>query len=99
MTIAHTLAGRGDVALWARDPGSPNSWRRTDEPAAPPGAGLDPGPRSRATSRRGRGGRVVLVAVPTVGLRRRRGRDGAVGARGVPIVSLAKGFEPGTGCA
>ncbi len=97
-TIAHTLAGNAGVTLWARDPGlaAELDRERTNQRHLP-GARLDP--RVRVTA--GLAGAVgaadvVLVAVPTVGFRAVVAALAADLRLGVPVVSLAKGFEPGT---
>ena len=97
-TIAHTLADRADVSLWARDPelAVELATRRTNRRRLP-GAALDPGVRVSADLASVVGGAdVVLVAVPTVGLRAVVAALAPSLADGAPVVSLAKGFEPGT---
>src|SRR6478736_8763466 len=97
-TIAHTLAGRAAVSLWARDPALAAELlaRRTNHRYLP-GAELDPrvgvfDDLATAVA----GAAVVLVAVPTVGLRAVVAAMAPALGDGVPVVSLAKGFEPGT---
>jgi len=97
-TIAHTLAGRGPVALWARDPilAAELFTHRTNQRYLP-GAELDPrvsvhGDLSAAVA----DADVVLVAVPTIGFRAVVAAMAPALRDGVPAVSLAKGFEPGT---
>ena len=72
-TIAHTLAGRAAVSLWARDPALAAELlaRRTNHRYLP-GAVLDPrvGVHDDLAAAVA-GASVVLVAVPTVGLRAR----------------------------
>ena len=97
-TIAHTLADRADVSLWARDPALAEELvaRRTNERRLP-GVVLDPRVHVSAdlVTVVGRAD-VVLVAVPTIGLRAVVAALAPALAAGVPVVSLAKGFEPGT---
>jgi glycerol-3-phosphate dehydrogenase (NAD(P)+) len=97
-TIAHVLAEQADVALWARDPDLARelATTRTNRRRLP-GAVLDPRVRvSAVVAEVVAGAEVVLIAVPTVGMRAVvRDLVPGVGA-GVPLVSLAKGFEPGT---
>jgi glycerol-3-phosphate dehydrogenase (NAD(P)+) len=97
-TIAHTLAERAEVSLWARDPGLAAELASARTNPRLPGAVLD---RRVAVSADlpavvGRA-EVVLVAVPSVGMRAVGSALAPALARGVPLVSLAKGFEPGTG--
>src|SRR6478752_6497348 len=97
-TISHVLADRADVALWARDPvlAEELSTRRTNGRRLP-GATLAAGVRvSSSVADVVAGADVVLIAVPTVGMRAVvEALAPAVGAA-VPLVSLAKGFEPDT---
>lgn len=98
-TIAHTLAGCAPVVLWARDPalaaeidGEHTNGRHL------PGAHLDPRVHATADLHQAVGGAaVVLVAVPTVAMRSTLEALAPSLAPGAPVVSLAKGFEPGTG--
>jgi glycerol-3-phosphate dehydrogenase (NAD(P)+) len=97
-TIAHTLADRADVSLWARDPALADELAEARTNPRLPGAVLD---RRVAVSADlavvvDRAD-VVLVAVPTVGLRSVVAAMGPALRAGVPLVSLAKGFEHGTG--
>jgi len=97
-TIAHTLAERGPVALWARDPALAEelATARTNSRRLP-GMHLDRRVRVEADlAAATAGAEVVLVAVPTTGLRAVVAAMAPGLARGVPVVSLAKGFEPGT---
>jgi glycerol-3-phosphate dehydrogenase (NAD(P)+) len=98
-TISHTLAAGADVVLWARDPQVVDELchQRTNDRHLL-GAVLDERVRVVGDLAAAAGeAEVVLVAVPTVGL-----RGVVAGAArhlrpGVPVVSLAKGFEPTTG--
>ncbi len=97
-TIAHTLADRADVSLWARDPAVAAQLASARTNRRLPGATLDP----RVTVSADLASvvataEVVLVAVPTVVMRSVGQAVATDLAAGVPLVSLAKGFEPGTG--
>jgi glycerol-3-phosphate dehydrogenase (NAD(P)+) len=97
-TIAQVLADRADVALWARDPGLVDEMvtTRTNRRRLP-GAELDARVRvSAVMADVVAGAEVVLVAVPTVGFRSVVEEVAVAADAGVPLVSLAKGFEPGT---
>lgn len=97
-TIAHTLAGCGTVTLWARDPAVAAEIDRDHTNSRHlAGARLDA--RVQATAdlpEAMSGASVVLVAVPTVAVRSTVEALAPSLGVGVPIVSLAKGFEPGT---
>ena len=98
-TIAHTLADTASVALWARDPvlAAELAERRTNQRHLP-GAHLDPRVAVHSDLAAAVGDAdAVLVAVPTVGLRAVVAAAAPDLPEGVPVVSLAKGFEPGTG--
>ena len=96
-TIAHTLAGGSDVALWARDPALAERLASDRTNPRLPGARLDPRVVvSSDLAATVAGADVVLLAVPTVGLRLVVAALAPSVAPGVPLVSLAKGFEPGT---
>jgi glycerol-3-phosphate dehydrogenase (NAD(P)+) len=95
-TISHTLAGNADVVLWARDPElvAELCEERTNTRHLP-GALVDP--RVRVDSDLEsvvRRADVLLLAVPTVALREVVARAVPHLGAAVPIVSLAKGFEP-----
>ena len=109
-TIAHVLSARvaapgdglvrehTDVRLWARDRGVVDEviTHRTNRRHLP-GRCLDP--RIHATTIVGEAvadADVVLVAVPTAAFRTVVAEAAPVLPAGVPIVSLAKGLEPGT---
>ncbi|HEY6534034.1 MAG TPA: NAD(P)H-dependent glycerol-3-phosphate dehydrogenase [Acidimicrobiales bacterium] len=98
-TISHTLAAGADVVLWARDPLLVEELcdQRTNSRHLP-GAVLDRrvqvvGDLAVAVA----GADVVLVAVPTFGLRAVVAGAAPHLPMRVPVVSLAKGFEPSTG--
>lgn len=98
-TIAHTLADTAEVALWARDPALASELReqRTNERRLP-GARID----ERVAVHEDladavASADVVLLAVPTVGLRAVVSAAAPALVEGSPVVSLAKGFEPGSG--
>jgi glycerol-3-phosphate dehydrogenase (NAD(P)+) len=96
-TIAHTLAATATVSLWARDGDVAAELATARTSRRLPGAVLDG--RVTVTSdieAVAAGADVVLIAVPTIGLRRVVAELAPSVAPGVPIVSLAKGFEPGT---
>jgi glycerol-3-phosphate dehydrogenase (NAD(P)+) len=97
-TIAHTLADGADVRLWARDPAVAAELASSRTNPRLPGATLDPRVSVSADLAEvvGPAG-VVLVAVPTIGVRAVSAAMAPSLAVGVPVVSLAKGFEPVTG--
>ena len=98
--LASVLASSGQsVALWARDPALAlriGSERRN--PAYLPGVSLSPsmvvtGDLGEALS----GARIVVLAVPTHGMRATAERCRPILWKGCAVVSAAKGFETGTG--
>jgi glycerol-3-phosphate dehydrogenase (NAD(P)+) len=98
-TISHTLAAGTDVVLWARDPQVVDELcqQRTNSRHLL-GAVLDERVRVVGDLAAAAGeAEVVLVAVPTIGLRDVVARASQHLQPGVPVVSLAKGFEPTTG--
>ena len=98
-TISHTLAATTDVVLWARDAAlvAELRERRTNERHLL-GAVLDDRVRIEGDVAAAlEGADVVLVAVPTFGLRAVVAASAGHLPPAVPVVSLAKGFEPSTG--
>jgi glycerol-3-phosphate dehydrogenase (NAD(P)+) len=97
-TIAHLLADRADVRLWARDRALAATLARSGtNPRHLPGAQLDRRLRADHHVRDVvAGADLVLVAVPTVGFRPVVAAAAPHLGPGVPVVSLAKGFEPTT---
>lgn len=98
-TISHTLVGRADVVLWARDAAvvAELSEHHTNSRHLL-GSVIDErvqavGDLAEAVT----GVDVVLVAVPTFGLRSVVAAAAPHLHPRVPVVSLAKGFEPVTG--
>jgi glycerol-3-phosphate dehydrogenase (NAD(P)+) len=96
-TIAHTLAATADVTLWARDAEAAARLAAERTSRRLPGARLDPRVAVTADlAAVAADADVVLVAVPTVGLRAVVAELAPSVPARVPMVSLAKGFEPGT---
>ncbi|TMC49787.1 MAG: NAD(P)-dependent glycerol-3-phosphate dehydrogenase [Chloroflexi bacterium] len=98
--LAQTLAVAGrEVRLWGRDPAVVRQiadWRRN--PAYMPGLQLHPDiAATDELSQALRGARVVILAVPTHGLRVTAQRCIASLEAESVVVSAAKGFEAGTG--
>jgi glycerol-3-phosphate dehydrogenase (NAD(P)+) len=98
--LASVLAGSGrEATLWARDPALAlriGSERRN--PAYLPGVSLSPS--MRVTGDLGEalsGARIVVLAVPTHGMRATVERCRPILWEGCAVVSAAKGFETGTG--
>lgn len=95
-TMAALIADGGDVTLWARRPELAAALATGENPDYLPGTALPP---MRATSDLAtaiEGADAVLLAVPSHGLRQVVDAMPPL-ARDVPILSLTKGIEQGTG--
>ena len=97
-TVASLVAPRHDTLLWARDPEVARAVREDHEnPHYLPGFGLDPGLSATADLEEAVcGADLVVLGVPTSGLRRVL-QDAAPYMRPwIPVVSLSKGLERGS---
>ena len=97
-TVASLVAPRHDTLLWARDPEVARAVREDHEnPAYLPGFGLDPALGATADLEQAVcGADLVVLGVPTSGLRRVLGDAAPFMRPWIPVVSLSKGLERGS---
>jgi len=96
--VASLVAPRHDTLLWARDPEVARAVREDHEnPAYLPGFGLDPHLGATADLEEAVcGADLVVLGVPTSGLRRVLGDAAPFMRPWIPVVSLSKGLERGS---
>ena len=97
-TVASLVAPRHDTLLWARDPEVARAVREDHEnPHYLPGFGLDPGLSATADLEEAVcGADLVVLGVPTSGLRRVLQDATPYMRPWIPVVSLSKGLERGS---
>lgn len=98
-TVATLVAGRHETVLWSRDPEHAAAIQKTRENERYlPGTKLPDG--IRATSDLGEAAghaQVLVVGIPTSGFRETLEAAKPFVAPWIPVISLSKGFEQGTG--